>query len=851
MITFLINLTAEKVTNSIGRLFLYPYLREQKLRVIDGYGEEYENILSEIKYYIHNSSNIKNTKKEFQIFILLSVFNEKEKYFGGNLTNTINEIYEKFEDRLDEEKLEPSSISYLVLDHFDRDFTNTPFDINGAISEELNVKGYISSPVLGLEDVEKLNSKFIELAGKANYNDQDIFSGLELEIGEFFRKKEEDIITSEIGKIKDSAVRAHISKYKMIKKNLLNSLKYDVKKGEIKKSDFSEKFISILKGNEYFYDYLFREKDLDALERIWVQNNLIMQGEENFNLSKEFINKLSNLRDELRNEIENLIERKSDIIGKLEDRNSSNNCYINLNLLSYVQKNYIDQYLDNYLKEIITSKRMDSPVLITPVDYFKTLIQKYYSLKKVIASQRNNIYRIPFYRNNNLKYNENLLNFSYFLMFLIEYGEEKDYYMGTGKFLYLKNISYRPEYLRDLFNRYTDTLEKEAVDIELKQDSLKTTAVIPYYNEKSVVYNNAVVDTSVSERTLPDVGLFFDRDTIKDYKRNWLDAIDEKIDTYIEFAEGELSDYQNKKNEFLLLPRTNVVIEREIKAEVADLTKALNAKRVELSELESQVKTNIKNEWKKLNEKEVSLDEMEIELSRRVVAGDFMLLLVLVIVSCFISTVDPLIKIPMYNLTFIQVLIYSIIGASVIGFLSLLIFMCQFTGQRNYIKSMMMTSKRIRDSYIRKLQDIFETKKKYIDKQIECRVAEKNLNLAKKEEKRIREEIELLGCYIEIIKNHCQMVETVSNTINNIKHQKEDEIEYNNENFRGELKELDSKRAPFENDIFNMTKYIEIQEYKKFVVNYNEQENDMNPNNIFGCEAINIVEDNIYKKVEE
>ena len=36
-------------------------------------------------------------------------------------------------------------------------------------------------------------------------------------------------------------------------------------------------------------------------------------------------------------------------------------------------------------------------------------------------------------------------------------------------------------------------------------------------------------------------------------------------------------------------------------------------------------------------------------------------------------------------------------------------------------------------------------------------------------EKRIEEKIELLGCYKEIIENHCQIADNILNTLKNIK----------------------------------------------------------------------------------
>ena len=70
--------------------------------------------------------------------------------------------------------------------------------------------------------------------------------------------------------------------------------------------------------------------------------------------------------------------------------------------------------------------------------------------------------------------------------------------------------------------------------------------------------------------------------------------------------------------------------------------------------------------------------------------------------------------------------------------------------------------------------------------------------------------------------NHCQIADNILNTLKNIKNDLVDEKEYFNESFNNKLDELNSKKAPFENDIFIFSKYIEIEEYKKFNVFFND-----------------------------
>ena len=856
MITFLINLTTEKITDTIGKIFLYPYLKEQKLRIIDGYSKDYDNILSEIKYYMYNSSSIKNAKKEFQVFVLLSVFNEKEVYFGGNLTNTVTEIYKNLEERLAEEKLEPSSVSYLVLDHFERDFNGTPFDLNAAISEELNVKGYIETPVVTYDDIMELKKAYSKILKDDQLSEEEVFLELEDIIRTYFKDKEDSILQTEFGKIVDSAVRKHLQKYNILKSNLLESLRYDKKDGIIQPSKFEEIFISILKINGCFYDYLFTTDDLKELESVYNACAPLLKEEEKFNLSEEFIKKVKNLIEKLDEAITQIIKKKKDILEIIDKKDKkgqlSKNCYINKNTLNSIEKKFREEYLGRYLKKIIDSRRMDTPLLTTPVDKLKGLLNAVYSLKKIFIYRRNNMYRIPFHRNNNSKYNENILNYTYFMMFLMEYGENKDYYLENGKFLYLDKIEYRIKYLTEIFEKYTRTLEKEKMDINYRQGQLKNTAEIHYYRskdkEKDANYKNIKVDGSIANCMQTSVEFFYDNDTFKKYKSDWLDFIKKGLDLYIDTAEEGLSVYQNKENEFANIPRSKEKINQNIEIEVKEREADLHNCRVALGKCEKDVVIDVKNEWKKLNDENAPEELIKENLERRPNLRDVTFLCGSVsAIFAFASGMGAFVK---YS-SFSAALVVGIIGFVITVILFALVVGHFCAKPRKEARRLIGISNRIKNEYTEKLHKIFDKRKEYIDRQVKCKIAEKNYGLARQEEKRINAEIEILGSYIEIINNHCQIIENVSNTLKNLKYQDVNEMEYINESFNGKLKKLDSQRAPFENSIFNLNSYIEIQEYKKFCVNYNGQENSLYPENIFGCEVINIQEDNIYKKVEE
>lgn len=841
MITFLVNLSTEKINESSMKIYLYPYLKESKLRIIEGYGVEYNDIVNEIKYYIYNSNNIKAERKEFQILIILPIFNEKVKYFGENLTNIIYEISEKIEEKLLEEKVEPNEVSYLVLDYLERDFMKKAIDINGGISEELNVDGYISSPIFTTDDILYIKTLY-ENSVKGKDKKEDIWFELSEELENFFRNKKELVLSSDTGKIKDSAIIEHTKKYRVIEKDLRNTLKYEFNRGNIENINIESSLIEILKRNDYYYEFIFNAFDLEKLYYIWEKNRIIMRGEESYNLSDEFIDRITRLKEELSEEIKKIIQQKKNALKNVSKTEKIENCYLREKTLEELQKDFLTNYLDKYLGEIIKTRTLKTQRIETVLEKMQMLLKKYYSLQKINSLQRNNIYRIPFIKNNTLRYNENLIKFIYLIMFLIEYGEQKENYIGNGKILSLEDVKYRNYYLEELFNKYQNTLKNEEGNIEIKQKSLKASAEISYYTPQNSAYNKLSNETLISEKELPNFSKYYEENDIKEYKKNWLDDIEKKLDEYIEVSNEALIDYQSNKNKFMLSPKGKKEINKEIKDEVKECQEILEKARENLLEIEKNVKTEIKNEWKARNKNEISLTELEYILDTRSLKSDFYYLIILLSFG-FILSLNSKIGWISYQFTLSGILIFI--------FMILVIMFYTVNEHYGRIKQILDTSKRVRDSYINELRGYFVVKKEYIDKQILYRVAEKNFLLAKKEEKKIEEKIELLGCYKEIIENHCQITDNILNTLKGIKSNSVDEKEYRNESFSNKLKELDSKKAPFENDIFNLSCYIEVEEYKKFNVLYNDQENLFVPQNMFGCDSIKIHEDEIYKKVGE
>ena len=133
MITFIINFNDEKIQEGITKIFLYPYLASKKVRIIEAVKMEYEEILNEIKYFYHNQ-----TDNEFQIILVLPIYDNSKDNFGGNLANRFKNLAQQFLERMYEERLEATRISCITLDDLERDIlTDTPLDINSSSSRRV------------------------------------------------------------------------------------------------------------------------------------------------------------------------------------------------------------------------------------------------------------------------------------------------------------------------------------------------------------------------------------------------------------------------------------------------------------------------------------------------------------------------------------------------------------------------------------------------------------------------------------------------------------------------------------------------------------------------------------------
>ena len=857
MITFLVNFDKDIDNIELTKLYFYPYLKEQKIKIINSSTKNNEDIFNEIKYYIYNSSHLKKSKKEFQLLFLVPICDNKNICFNKNLTNRVLNIKEELLNKLSEERLEADYINFITIDDLERDFVSTPFNVNAAIAEELDKKGYTLAPIIYFEELVEIENEWKKLVknienvefSSNNYerlsdSEKDKVDSLKeifYSIDSLIKIKREAIDENIIGSIDDSAVRSHIKKYELFKKKLRNDLEHDFKMrvDSIKKLDIKNVMLSTLKMDGYYYEYLFNKNDILRLEEFWVKNNPSLSGEELFNLSSSYIEKLKVIRVEIEKIIDEIIEKKLEGLKSLNLKADEqvNNIYVNRRTIKQVGERFKDRFIKKKLEIVISEKSLREGKLINPGEVLKDLLKENYSLERATRQNNYKIFRVPFEKKNTLEFNQNLLKLSYFILFLVEYAEKKESYIYNGRYFHLENIDYKKNYNNMIFDRYIEILCREKSRIEAEKKSLKSNLQIEYYTPTNESFNNLGVLKNISKIDTPNFGKMFKSNDI-DFYFEWINDVERGFSDYLDKSSEALFEYQSNKNRFLTTPRGKKEVEITIEQEVAEKKSRLDELRKEIGVIEEKIEIDIKNNWRKKIEKSLDSNDLKSLLQKRPTSGDLVKLMSLSFIQIFIygyyKNIESILAIGA-NVVITAV----IISAIILILLSML---------KTKINNFLNIATRERNDYSNILTRKMELKKEHIDKEIEIRIAEKNYQLAKRKEEELNEQQELLEYYKNQIDLHCQNASELKRIVSNIAKSGTDEQDYLNETFNIKLPELDYKKAPFENSRFNPCKYIEIAQYKDLIIYINQQENLISPQYLFGCHSISLSEDKIYSE---
>lgn len=857
MITFLVNFDKDIDNIELTKLYFYPYLKEQKIKIINSSNKKNEDIFNEIKYYIYNSGHLKKTKKEFQLLFIVPIFDDKNFYFNKNLTNTVLNIKEELLNKLLEEKLEADYINFITIDNLERDFVSNPFNVNAAIAEELDKNGYTLAPIIYFQELQEIESEWKKLLKNIegiefSSNSYERLTDLEKDkvdslkeifysIDSLIKIKREAIDENMIGAIDDSAIRSHIKKYELFKKKLRNDLEHDFKMrvDSIKKIDIKNVMLSTLKMDGYYYEYLFNKNDLLKLEEFWNKNNPSLSEEELFNLSNSYVEKLKVVKVEVEKIVDEIVDKK--LIGlnslNLKVDEQLNNIYIDKRTIKQIGERFKDRFIKKKLEIIISEKALKDGKLINPVEVLKDLLKENYSLERATRQNNYKIFRIPFEKKNTLEFNQNLLKLSYFILFLVEYAEKKESYIYNGRYFNLEKIDYKKNYNNMIFDRYIEILCREKSRIEAEKKSLKSNLEIEYYTPTNESFRDLGSLKNISKIDTPNFEKMFYPNEIDRYFE-WINDVERLFTDYLDKSSEILFEYQSDKNRFLTTPRGKKQIDITIEQEVAEKKSKLDELRKEIGVIEEKIEIDIKNNWRKQIEKNLDSNELKSLLQKRPTNTDLIKLVSLSLIQIFIYGYYKNLE------SFLVISVNVLVTAVVISAIILIL----LTSLKGKIKSFLAMAIRERNDYSNLLIRKMELKKEHIDKEIEIRIGEKNYQLARRKEEELNEQQELLEYYKNQIDLHSQNANELKRIFNNSTKRTTDEQNYLNETFNVKLPELDYKKAPFENDKFNPCKYIEIAQYKDLIIYINQQENLISPQYLFGCHSISLSEDKIYSE---
>ncbi|MGL6130575.1 MAG: hypothetical protein ACRCZ9_03040 [Fusobacteriaceae bacterium] len=868
MFTFIIKYDQEIDFFGMTNLYFYRYFQEKKIKIINIVEKDSEkqgddskvvkkNLFDEIKFYIHN-----NHIREYQIIFIQKIFQENNREFGGNITNRYEGIEKDLLERLSEDKISPTKTNFVVIDNVERDFKNVARDISASVGEELDRYGHVRIPSFTYEEINEI-SEIWNLRMKAikdisftktnpeqmSFEERELIEPLREIINyidEMVKNKIEKIENSEMGKIDDSAVRKHIAIYRMINRYITDNLRGEFKRIDenFKKIDLKERFIMILCRNNYYFEYLFTKRDIEILEEAWDSEKISMQGEQHFNLSYEIVDKLKERKKKIELSFEEILRRKREALKFLEmskqekERNSRSlvesekSIYSDRYNLKWIEETFKKEFFDSYLNKIIEDKNLNDKNLYSPKNAIVSILKRRYSLNR-IKIYNGNFFRIPF-KNDNSKNNEYLLKLVYFILFLVEYSEQKLSYLGERNYYSFENIDFKVKYMESLFSKYVSRLESEKNYMELQQSTIKSSSKISYFATKDGDYRD-YANLDVTKIDTPKFGILFKSNDVDRFKRDWINQINRSIDNYIEKAEEALNDYQKRKNNLDI--KSSIIIEKDIEEEVLIREKELEKCRKNLEFIGRGVSTDINNEFKEKIRENKEILKLKNCLDKRPRIEDIV----------YILAIPGILEAVSYGYYFIGVDILGIFMRSSIAVVITAFILGYFIiKNKSKIENILNFAKEIRNSYITALGEKYDIKKKYIDSQTECKAAEKNYILVKKEQSKVFEQLKCIRFYISALETQVEAVSSVVKLIKNISAGKVDEIAYDNEYFSGKISSLDCEKAPFQNDIFLLGKYIEIPQYTEFKVNVNHQENWFKPTGILGCNSIDLKEDEIF-----
>lgn len=834
MFSFIVSMDKSVKNLGLSEPYFYSYMKENKFKIIFLEDNSLEKIFKNIKFTIQNIGI-----KKYQILFLIPSY-EALEFYNGNLTNGIRRIDLNVLKLLEKENLKVEKINFLILDKLTRDFNEIPMRTEEYVAENLDEKGYIDLPSLSekeMNEIKKLCGKFLE-----NFPHNHAISKISYED---FCEKIDFIFENKINKIEDnknavegSAIKENIKKYLEISRMLKNEIKKCV---NINTEEQLDKFlIELLKINNYYYNYLFSNYDLEELVDIWGKgpkiNNLgngadKVIAKEAEELYQEVKKRFSEI---IRKKIENIKVYKAITKKSSEGKGSfENSIYIDESKVLELESEFENRYFKNYLKEKINKMEindLDSDKIKSPVEEIKSLLKLKYSLKS-IKLEKYNIIKHKYNTEEKLRLNENMMGIAYLIQFLIEYSDQNLDKIRRGIVYNVKDIELKSIYNNVVLNKYKENLQEEIKKIEMSIDNMNSKILIKYYKiEDTPFHKNSILDNN---REMPVFDKWIALNDINKFN-DYNDELDWDINTYLKESEIELAEYESKK--IKLISSLPEEIPGKIENEIERRKEIAQKLRSELNEAEEKVQICIKNNWKEEFLKLGLRKKLKDALEKRIKLQE-------VLIIAAISLMIPLVSYGYYtSFNWPSVFIKMIMAA----FFTFLVGMHVVIKNKRDIDRIMENISTEYKRYSVQIKEKIELKRKMIEALAEYRAAEKNNMLLKVENKKINEEIIILTYSRNEIQKHLQMIDELIRVFNNAKSKNgfEKIEDYEDERKMPKIDETPNYKAPpFENYVFIPSQYCDIEKNREIEIIIENQKINFNPKNTFGCSSIELSED--------
>ncbi len=888
MYTILINLDKSLDDLGSGKLLFYPYVRDKKVKIFTKTKEkELNEIFEDVKLHLESMEIV---EKEWQVLFLINQNTEDKKIrYSYTVANQLNDIKIEFFEKMKSKKLEPKNVFIIVTDDLERDYNEVPYEFNYRIANQLDYRGYVSCENIDENDIKKVEEEFKKLISdkkiSIEQDSKDLLIRAELSTEEKKLKNKVESIFGEISKyFSEEIIEEKIKRIKeKYPEHLNDSMSKDTDKLNAIRNGFfqilfdSKDIYKIFRGNisdllkeyiwkeQFFVNFLFTQKNLELLDKLWLENKLNLSGEKQHSLSSKFLEELKRKKELLEKELRNLIENKKQQILAVssdhyrefyksggayiskEDGNVKNiskksnieqsinksnfaklngdrNIYLDIEKIEKIEKEFHEEVFESFIDKIIENKGenlLDSLHDFKPSEILERLLKKEYSAHS-IAGESFSIIRMKFRKGQNKFYKEDLMKLCYFIAFIL--GNDRTF--KNKKNLKLHSLYFDTKHTNKVIASYIKNLINGKKELEEQVESFRKKRIKTYIANK-VTY----VVPKISLPEYDTLGQYYKSEDEREWKE-WIKDVNTYFHRLIKEYTASLqrfqSDYRGgkyKESEEAI----DIEIERKIKKE------EYHKKKNSLSR--STLDYIIPNNWYKELRKSFDDNKFRRYLEKRPSIGE---------VLFFITVGFILIYFISYFLTstsFIIPLAIVIVPTVILAFYKLKynqeILIKEQEKARGVLKSI---NAHINSQFIKK--------KDYIEELEQLKEIEKNIIEIEKEYEEYEAKVKKLRYYQNEIDNHISSAKTLLE-IHNDKSVEEILNNIDASIDGSKIKKLNYEKPAFENDLYILSEYNDNDYMWKVEVKMVDYPaNDYEDKNLIGLEQIEIRQDTLFENRE-